>query len=77
MIWWIAIPWLICGFVGVGFLCANLQTKYSAIYNKQEYMDDLGMCVLFALLGPIFLVISFLWSGFGQYGWTLKYRDGK
>ena len=69
-----AIPYtifhLICGILGAGILCADLQTKYWVL---KEYRKDLmfSLCTGLAF-GPIALVLAYFFTGFAKHGCSLR-----
>ena len=61
---------IICGLIGAGIYCADLQRSFPTLH---EYRYNLGVSLCLGLtFGPIFLFVSFLFSGFAEHGWTLK-----
>lgn len=70
----IVVIWIGCGIGGSGFSNAHFRAKYPDLYSsrayaKREGRGEMGMSCLF---GPIGLIGSFLWTGFGSDGWTLS-----
>lgn len=65
--------WLAIGLIGSGFSNAYFTNKYKLCDGIRE----LGHSLVFAIGGPANLFVSFLFSGFGEYGWTLKINNDK
>lgn len=65
----IVIAWLGCGIVGAGFDNAYFQRKYPEQCSGRRH---LGQALLSAVGGPINLFVSFFYTGFGEYGWSLN-----
>lgn len=70
----IAVIWFGCGIAGSGFSNAHFRAEYPSLYRdgalaKREGRGLMGMSCLF---GPISLVATYLWTGFGSDGWTLS-----
>lgn len=63
------VAWFACGLVSVGLTNAYFGRKFQSVAAPRE---DLGMAIFLGLFGPIALVVSFLMSGFGKYGWSLR-----
>ena len=62
--------WLISGVIGSGFMVAHFQRTYPSI-AAETYRQDLGLALLLAIAGPIFGIVAFGISGFGESGWQL------
>ena len=62
----IIIVWLFCGFIGAGFDYAYFKGKYPSQHDTREAIGE-SLCTVF--LGPINMILSFLNSRFGKYGW--------
>ena len=73
MIWIIigGIVWIICGVLAYAINFAFCQGNWPSI-AEELYRQDMGLSVLAGLFGPIGLAITFLMSGFAEYG--LKWR---
>ena len=69
---WILIVcvWLLFGILGAGWCFAYFQGRFYSI-AQEEWREDMGLAILFSILGPVFAIMSFLLSGFGKYGWRL------
>ncbi len=63
--------WFVLGVSGAGFQNAYFQAKYPACHGR----EDLGHSLAMAIGGPLNLFVSFLFSGFGEYGWSLNPQD--
>ena len=62
------VAWLVCATIAASIALGHVQNKYHRT-AKEGYRSDLSFAWLFGLLGgPVALVISFLYSGFCQYG---------
>lgn len=65
----IAIAWLCCGLIGAGFDNAYFQRKWPEQCNGRQ---DLGKSMIGIIGGPVYLMMAYLHSGFGEYGWSLN-----
>lgn len=66
--------WLLCAVGAAGFWVAYMQASFPLSAGEQ-YREDLGSGLCTGLVGgPIALVVTFLLSGLGQYGWSLRRR---
>lgn len=61
--------WISYGIIGAGFDNAYFQRKWS---RQCDGRSDLGKALIVIPLGPINLIVSYLLTGFGEYGWSLK-----
>ena len=60
--------WLICAIITASIALGHLQGEFKSI-AKKSYRADLSMAWFFGLVfGAFGLVVSFLLSGFCQYG---------
>lgn len=63
MLWW-----YVSGLIGSGFLVAQWDSEDDE-FGLSKKRQNLGFGVLWALYGPIALILGFCLTGFGQYGW--------
>jgi len=63
------ILYLLCGFVGDGFMNAYFIREFPTISTTSTQLDQLGVGCVFIIFGPIGLVLFYLLSGFGRHGW--------
>lgn len=69
------IAWLVCGFLGTGWMVAEFARRYPSI-AKRDYRHNLGMAVTLNFLFPfIGAPISYFTSGFGEHGWSLRPKE--
>ena len=66
--------WLALGVIGAGFSHAQEKRRWPEIYRGRE---ELGSNLIFAIGGPLALLVCFAATGFGKYGWTLSTRKEK
>ena len=66
MITLIIIAWFLCGIIGAGFDYAYFKGRYPEQHDTRE---ALGESLVLVIIGPIYMVIAFLSSGFAKYGW--------
>jgi len=65
----IAVLWISCGIIGAGFDNAYFQRRYSSICESRH---DHAMAVTGGIVGgPLYGAIAFMFSGYGEYGWSL------
>jgi len=67
------ITWIASGIIGSGFMFANIRHDFPDLNVR----DDLGYAIVFSLFGYVTLVVGFLSSGFGQYGWWIWFKKSK
>jgi hypothetical protein len=72
--WIVGAAWLLCSVLSAGFTYAYFA-KHKAGYTSHRKI--LGFALAFSISGPIALLISFLYSGFGQSGWRLWPKESK
>lgn len=71
---------IICIYLSSAVASAGFNLAYfSGLYpNISEYREDLGHAIMWGLLvgalGPLGVLVTFLLSGLGKYGWTLLDR---
>ncbi len=65
--------WLACGMGGAGMIVAFVQEQFWC----KGYRQDLGMASVYAVTGPVFLIVAAGISGFAEAGWTLSRRCKK
>lgn len=68
--------WLLLGFIGSGFAYSDHQFSYREIADSDR-REQVGMALLLGLFGPVGLLICFLLSGFGRFGWWQSNRRPK
>ena len=69
--------WLACGVVGSGFLKASEDVSFPQFTSKREQREALGWWLAIAIAGPVTLLFGFLYTGFGQDGWSLSTNPKK
>jgi hypothetical protein len=73
MVYLIVFLWFFLGFLSTGFTVSYFQNEYWRINDKAKYGETLLFAFSIGLVGPVALAVSYLMSGFGKYGWSLKY----
>jgi len=67
--------WVVCGLVIAGWFFADFQGRFPRIAD-QSRRDDLAHAILlgmiYGLLGPLGILLTWLLTGFAEYGWRLK-----
>lgn len=66
----VIIVWLMLGLGGAGFDNAYFQRKWP---DQCDGRKDLGRAFVMVPFGPLNLVMSYLLTGFGEYGWSLQF----
>lgn len=75
IVMFVAALWYMAGLVGAGFVVAdNIERDrrfglWSDRDREEKRREAIGFGVGWAIDGPIVLVLGYLLSGFGQYGW--------
>jgi hypothetical protein len=69
------ILWVICGVFSAGLQNAYSRGHHSYIResDKEGYFN-LCHSIGFGILGPLLLPVVLIQTGFGYYGWNLKWR---
>ena len=66
------LAWAACAIGAAGLFYAYNQGEFALIAKGHE-RDDLGMSLLMGIaFGPVGLLVAFLGTGFGKYGWRLR-----
>lgn len=69
-----ALLWIACGIGGAGFSFSYWQSMFPE-GAPNRVRGDLGFSLLMGIwLGPVFLVIAYFLSGFGEFGWRLRHK---
>lgn len=64
------IIWIGFGLIGAGFNNSYFQNKYQKCNDVEEH----SFAMAFVIGGPINLFVAYLASGYGRYGWSLKFN---
>lgn len=75
MIFWVAVGvavWIICGIVDLGLYNAWLIRKCPELGKDLRKMFYRIAIVMNVIAAPLSVVLTFIFTGFGKYGWTLK-----
>lgn len=67
------LAWFACGIAGSGFAFAMMQAEFPDM-AKRKARENAGWAVLLSVFGPATLLLGYLASGFGQYGWWVWFK---
>lgn len=63
--------WIVCGIASYGITFAYHQAEFSSI-AEEHYREDVAHSALFALFGPIALLVALGTTGFAKHGWRWR-----
>lgn len=68
--------WLLCGFVGAGFMCKYYLTRFEILYTskKERFWEEWESFWLSMVFGPIGLIVT-VFSGYIRHGWKIPFID--
>ena len=72
MIALIVVAWLACGVLAFGITVAYFWCAHPILQSRLKFREDCGAGGIFALMGPVGLLVALLCSGFAYRG--LMYR---